>query len=304
MARENFLFVGSSEGAVTIYGKKDHAFYHNIKPHSKGMLDMDIHSSGRLMLTLGMDFKMKLIDLASMSEVYHKNINPGKQLITPASEFLRFAPDQENLLLVVRDKILQFCSEDNSEKELKHFSSRVTCMISDSKNKLVVIGQDSGKLSICKYPSMECVSFQAYATNRVKDVRMFPEHNLLVTMSTEGMVSFWDIETVLMGLETLDGFDMDLENKLEHLYEFRIESRLVCLDVKVDNKIPQQQQEVAKVKSITVGKTYIEKLTKNRRKTRVAFGGVRVGAPQIRKLRKQSFIAKLKELRSAVASSN
>lgn len=82
LARENFLFVGSSEGAVTIYGKKDHAFYHTVKPHSKGMLDMDIHGTGRLLLTLGADFKMKLTDLASISEVYHKNINPGRSLLT------------------------------------------------------------------------------------------------------------------------------------------------------------------------------------------------------------------------------
>jgi hypothetical protein len=81
VARENYLFVGSSEGAVTIYGKKDHAFYHTMKLHTKGMLDMDIHSTGRLMLTLGNDFKMKLVDLASMSEVYHKNINPGRILV-------------------------------------------------------------------------------------------------------------------------------------------------------------------------------------------------------------------------------
>lgn len=79
--------MGSSEGAVTIYGKKDHAFYHTVKPHSKGMLDMDIHGTGRLLLTLGGDFKMKLTDLASMSEVYHKNINPGKHQLTQHRSF-------------------------------------------------------------------------------------------------------------------------------------------------------------------------------------------------------------------------
>jgi WD40 repeat protein len=215
---------------------------------------------------------------------------------------LRFAPDQENLLLVIRDKIIQFCSEDNTEKDLKKFSSRITSFSSDSKHKLVVVGEDSGKISICKFPSMDSVSFQAYQNHRVKEFKLFPEHDLLITMSTEGMVSFWDVETLLLALQTLEGFDMNLEDKLQHLYEFQVDSRLICLDAKIDIKIGHQAHEVTKVKSMTVGKTYIEKLTKNKRKTRLGFCGGRVGAPQIRKLRKQGLIVKLKELRAVVPS--
>lgn len=141
---------------------------------------------------------------------------------------------------------------------------------------------------------MEAVTFHAYQNCRVKDFRLFVEHGLLVTISTEGMVSFWDIETVLMALQTLEGFDINLEDKLQNLYEFKLDSRLVCLDAKVDLKIAQAAQEIEKIKPITVGKTFIEKLTKNTRKTGVGFDGRRIGAPQIRKLRKQAFVVKLK----------
>ena len=198
------------------------------------------------------------------------------------------------MLLVIRDKIIQFCSEDNTEKELKKFSSRITSFKTESVNKLVVVGEESGKVSFCKFPSMEAVTFQAYQNSRVKDFRLFVEDGLLVTISTEGIVSFWDIETILMALETLEGFDMNLEEKLQNLYEFKLDSRLVCLDAKVDSKISQAGPEVEKIKSITVGKTFIEKLTQNTRKTGVGFDGRRIGAPQIRKLRKQAFVVKLK----------
>ena len=75
--KDNFLFVSSSDGHIVIYGKKDKTYYHTLKLHVKSILDFDIHRSGKLLISFGADGKLKLVDLASMSEVYHKNIKTG-----------------------------------------------------------------------------------------------------------------------------------------------------------------------------------------------------------------------------------
>lgn len=74
---DNFLFVSSTDGHIVIYGKKDRAYYHTLKLHSKTVLDFDIHPSGKLLVSFGAEGKIKLVELASMTEVYHKNIKLG-----------------------------------------------------------------------------------------------------------------------------------------------------------------------------------------------------------------------------------
>jgi WD40 repeat protein len=77
MVREDFLYVAGSDGHVVIYGKKDRTYYHTLRLHTKAILDFDIHSSGRLLVSFGAEGKLKLTDLASMTDVYHKNIKLG-----------------------------------------------------------------------------------------------------------------------------------------------------------------------------------------------------------------------------------
>ena len=74
MRRDEYIFVSTSDGKIVVYGKKDNTFYHAFKPHVKSVIDFDIHASGKLLASYGMDQKLKLIDLATTSEVYHKNM--------------------------------------------------------------------------------------------------------------------------------------------------------------------------------------------------------------------------------------
>ena len=79
--REDFLYVAGSDGHIVIYGKKDRTYYHTLKLHTKTILDFDIHSSGRLLVSFGAEGKIKLTDLAAMTDVYHKNIKLGSALL-------------------------------------------------------------------------------------------------------------------------------------------------------------------------------------------------------------------------------
>ncbi len=121
---EGFIFVSASDGNVTIYGRKDNTYYHTLKLHSKTVLDFDVHRSGRLLVSYGAEGKIKLSDLAAMSEVYHKNIK-SCSCCSPDVDFIRFLPD-DNLLFCKGGKLVVFNSEDNSETLLRELRSKAT----------------------------------------------------------------------------------------------------------------------------------------------------------------------------------
>lgn len=84
MQKDDYVYVAGSDGHIVIYGKNDRTYYHTLKLHSKAVLDFDIHSSGRLLISIGAEGKLKLIDLASMTDVYHKNIKLGSISVLPS----------------------------------------------------------------------------------------------------------------------------------------------------------------------------------------------------------------------------
>lgn len=82
--KDDFIFVSGSDGHIVIYGRKDNTYYHTLKLHTKSILDFDIHKTGRLLVSYSNDGKLKLTDLAEMSEVYHKNVKSSKFAAYPS----------------------------------------------------------------------------------------------------------------------------------------------------------------------------------------------------------------------------
>jgi len=237
---EDYLFVACSDGTVVLYGTKDNAYYHTLYPHNKSILDMDIHRSGRLMVSYAMDKKLKLTDLASVKEVYHKNINK-------AVDFVRFAPD-DNLLFTVGNTLNLFNSENNTESLLKKLNSRITCL--SVLSSLVLMGDDSGYMHIGQYPSLSMISFRVYTGNRVKAFNLFKDEGIMVTISTEGTVSVWDVESILAVPGQIEGGDIDLGDSIHPLHSFTIESRLITLACRLERK--KETEDPVKLRSSTL----------------------------------------------------
>ena len=82
--KDDFIFVSGSDGHIVIYGRKDNTYYHTLKLHTKSILDFDIHKTGRLLVSYSNDGKLKLTDLAEMSEVYHKNVKSSNFAAYPS----------------------------------------------------------------------------------------------------------------------------------------------------------------------------------------------------------------------------
>lgn len=289
MTKDTFIFVASSDGHIVIYGKKDRAYYHTLKLHSKTVLDFDIHPSGKLLISFGAEGKLKLVDLASMSEVYHKNIKL-------AVDFLRFTPD-DNILFVSGRNLVLFNAEDNTEKVVKTLKARITSIYRE--DNLLIVGDDSGQVYFGNYDSMIFLSFKVYDNFRVKAFRFFKEQQLLVTISTEGFVSVWMVDFITSFLSDISG-DLELSEKIEPLYTFEIESRLVCLDAKLEKKkskgsFNEDAEETIAIKSITKNnKGVIGRIIQKAPKlTRIGARGGRRGAKGLARLKKYNFLIRL-----------
>lgn len=235
LSKDNYLFVGCSDGNISIYGRKDNSLYHTLKLHSKPIIDFDIHPSGRLLISLGMDQRLKLSDLASTQEIYHKTLKGVK-------DWVRFTKDGD-LLMGSDNKVALFNSEDNSETIIKEFPSKITCVQYNPSTNLLILGDNSGYIHITTYPKMHCISFPVYKISetspsiipRIKSLKHFPTPSLLLTVSTSGQIALLDLSFLDSYLGGLSG-DICLQDRVSPIGEIDIEARLIAMDGYVEDK--------------------------------------------------------------------
>lgn len=203
-----------------------------------------------MMVTVALEKKIKLWNLMNMKEVYHKNIKKNV-------DFVRFAPDN-NLLLGMMETVAIFSTDTNSVGGVIEHSHKVTEIIVSGN--LIITGDDSGRVYIRDYKAdgpMSTVAFQAF-DKRIKCMNYHTSHKkaILVVISTEGYIAIYDIEDLLDSLVDLDGKMMDLEDDLDPVYRFNIESRLISLGSKLNFLKPGETTKDAQkqVKDKTVVK--------------------------------------------------
>lgn len=204
---------------------KEQQLYENLTCHPSQIVDVDIHPSGRMMVTVALDKKIKLWNLMNMKEVYHKNLMKNV-------DFVRFAPDN-NLLLCMMENIAVFDTKTNSIGAVIEHDARITDIA--VKDNYIVSSDDGGKIYIRLYEpgqdkSFSTIKFQAF-DKRVKQLNFHRENgsSILVAISTEGYIAIYDIEELLDSLASLKGKIMDLEGEFDSIYRFDIDSRLIAL---------------------------------------------------------------------------
>lgn len=91
---------------------------------------------------------------------------------------------------------------------------------------------------------MNTIRFQAY-DKRVKAIKYLEDkdHKFLVTVSTEGYISVWEISDLIEKLPTLENNLLALGDEFEALYHLNIKCRLLCVAAKLTytSSIPADQ---------------------------------------------------------------
>lgn len=77
---KNFLFSGGEDGNIIVWKVKDWALLHKIEAHSKGVYDIEIHSSGKIMISIGKDQKLIVWNLLNFRKTFTRNFSYGNSL--------------------------------------------------------------------------------------------------------------------------------------------------------------------------------------------------------------------------------
>lgn len=77
---KNFLFTGGDDGKILIWKTKDWALLHKLDAHSKAIYDLDIHSSGKIMISIGKDQKLIVWNLLNFKKTFTRNFSYGKKM--------------------------------------------------------------------------------------------------------------------------------------------------------------------------------------------------------------------------------
>lgn len=275
MDSEKYLLSAGSNGHIMIHGIDDLETYESLNCHPSDIIDFDVHPSGRLLVTLGIDKKIKLWNLMDMKEAYHKNI-------WTSLDFIRFAPDG-NLLLGYGKEIVLFGVEDNSIIGAVEHEERVTFLEVFDEKYLVSSGKfyfffkffldDIGYVYLREYETrndMSCIKFRAYE-KRVKGFNILKSDDqvFLVTVSTEGFITVWGIEILLEKLKNLQNKIMEISlGGITPIYHFEIDSRIICVASRL-NFAKIDQSKIMKKTGLKLGEEIKEAKKRVNRKVKV-----------------------------------
>lgn len=241
-----FLVSGHENGQVFILGKKDGQVFHVLRAFKTGLKGMALHPSGKLLLCLSPTNRFSMWDLMSCSMVFHKKIRV-------AIQGMDFYSDQDLLfwtdtsLYLYSMAVMRFVVEVPAEEDTKFTDVTV---VRREGGAWVVLACENGFVYFLNprnfVEGTEGVSwakFKAYE-RRVKRVRLV--ESLLVTVSTDGDITFWDVADILersdlVGQVTIDGFCS--------LLDYKVNSRPILLETVISTastpaEQPDDEEEV------------------------------------------------------------
>ncbi|XP_030760853.1 p21-activated protein kinase-interacting protein 1-like [Sitophilus oryzae] len=158
------------------------------KAHKGGtILDIAVHSSGKLALSLGTDCTIRTWNLIKGRAAYIINLN-SKCEDPKSLEKIIFGPDDVKFILY-GGKITQIWSIETGGilEELKHEERVTSCVWMDSNT--VFIGYEDGKISVWDLESKTQKISQQGHNGRVKAAQYF--EGFITTASSTGQIKVW-----------------------------------------------------------------------------------------------------------------
>ena len=74
---KNFLFSAGEDGNILVWKVKDWGLLHKITAHNKAVYDIEIHSSGKLMISIGKDQRLIVWNLLNLQKNFTRKFSYG-----------------------------------------------------------------------------------------------------------------------------------------------------------------------------------------------------------------------------------
>lgn len=209
------LISGTADGTISIVRVGNWQLEKVWEKAHKGtaILDIAVHESGKLALSLGADCTLKTWNLVKGRQAYIVNLN-SKSKDAKSMTNIQWAPDGVNKFVLYGGKYTEIWSIDTGGivSTIEHENRISSCLyLSDEK---LIVGYEKGNLGIVSINEASITLIDAHSS-RVKSISKY--ENWIITASSAGEFKVWDLE-------------------LNELAKFDTGCRLTCLNV-----IPQAQ---------------------------------------------------------------
>ncbi|CAH0547629.1 unnamed protein product [Brassicogethes aeneus] len=160
------------------------------KPHNgAAILDIAVHSSGKLALTLGSDCSLRTWNLVKGRQAYIINLmNKSKE--AKSLEKIAWGPDGIHFVLYGGKNTEVWSIESGGIiKSIEHETKVCTCIWGSDKD--IIVGLEDGNIVICTFDTVKLNKIKAHES-RVKCVVAFKE--FYVSGSSTGEIKVWNKE--------------------------------------------------------------------------------------------------------------
>ncbi|KAJ1549956.1 hypothetical protein HK096_009506 [Nowakowskiella sp. JEL0078] len=224
------LMTSAEDGSISIFRTRDWELLKSLTGHKGAVNWFDVHSSGKVMLSVGKDGTVKCWDLTKGLCVY------SMKLSRVAERACWTATGSKYVLLM--DRIVQIYDISEQGHLVGKFESKsrinsivTTSSPTDPNIDLIFAGGEDKTLSIWKTDGVCLIKWKTTHSSRIKDIAVIPACDelplLLVSCDSEGKVFVWNVSDILK--KSGEESTVDVVDDVVHVCEFDAKCRLTCL---------------------------------------------------------------------------
>lgn len=178
-----WLLSGAGDGRICLWRTKDWELLGELKAHRAPVLDISVHQSGKIALSVGVDHKLVLWNLMTARKASIRKLKDAPLQVS-------FVPDTPASYLIAFAKSLVLYGADGKAVKTWEIDSLVHRM-GWYKN-LVVLSTDDGKIRFFNLEHDEPEFTLHGHASRVKDFSVLNQY--MASVSTDGNIVVWDLE--------------------------------------------------------------------------------------------------------------
>lgn len=263
---KNFLFSGGEDGNILVWKLKDWGLVHKIAAHAKAVSDIEIHSSGRIMISFGKDMKLNVWNLLNLQKTFTRKFSYGifffhfkkkTKYFFKKEIFKAIFNRKEDLIILMGEKKVHLLKIETNKM--------VKVIVNEQKlhdfliygDKYLIAGDEIGEIYIwdisiseekdeenkeTEEQDISYIKFKAHE-KRVKQIKLvnFDSLDFLVTCSSDGVIKIWDVLFLLQKGQEIIG-KQDLGDKVESIFKIDSRERITCMEVSA-NKLEEKNEE-------------------------------------------------------------
>lgn len=181
--KAKWLLSGAGDGKICLWRSKDWELLAELKGHTAPVLDISVHSSGRIALSVGVDHKLVLWNLMTAKKASVRKLKNAPLQV-------EFVPDTPANYIIAFSK--QICYYGSNGKTLKEWDVDSPVHRLSWYEKFFVVSTDDGKISFFNTEKDEPEFVLRGHATRVKDFSIL--NNFMASVSTDGNIVVWDLE--------------------------------------------------------------------------------------------------------------